>query len=530
MKTGLQRKARSHFAHLLFGMTIMALIILSAGDASAADGELLWAKRAVGSSGEQEGYGISTFSDDSSVVTGYFQGTTTFGTGTTLVSASRDIFIARYNADGTLAWAKSAGGVDWDEGYGISSFSDGSSVVTGYFSGTATFGTGTTLVSSSADYDIFIARYNADGTLAWAKSAGGTDTDIGLGISTFFDGSSVVTGVFMGTATFGTGTTLVSSSPNPEDIFIARYNADGTLAWAKRAADLNDFVESLGISTFPDGTCVVTGRFQGTTTFYSLGTPGQQTVLVSAGYDDIFISKYNAYGTLVWANSAGGTDTDIGHGISTFSDGTCVVTGVFNGTATFGTGTTLVSAGRDIFVARYNADGTLAWAKRAGGTGEDVGRGISTFSDGTSVVTGYFQNTATFGPGDPNVTTLRSRGEANIFIARYNADGTLVWAMPAVGYFQVIGNGISTFSDGTSVVTGYFTNTATFGAFEANETTLVSAGIDANTLFIAKYKGPFPQPVWINCQPSAEPIPFGFTGKDTAEQFGNPWPYWGWLP
>ena len=470
MKTGLRRKARSYFAHLLFGIAIMALTILPAGDASAADGE--------------------------------------------------------------LAWARSAGGTDMDEGLDISTLSDGTSVVTGYFIGTATFGVGesneTTLFSVVGSDEIFIAKYNADGTLAWAKSAGGTLWDYGSGISAFSDGTSVVTGYFSGTATFGTGTTLVSAGDY--DIFIARYNANGTLAWAKRAADLNDFVESLGISTFPDGTCVVTGRFQGTTTFYSLGTPGQQTVLVSAGYDDIFISKYNAYGTLVWANSAGGTDTDIGHGISTFSDGTCVVTGVFNGTATFGTGTTLVSAGRDIFVARYNADGTLAWAKRAGGTGEDVGRGISTFSDGTSVVTGYFQNTATFGPGDPNVTTLRSRGEANIFIARYNADGTLVWAMPAVGYFQVIGNGISTFSDGTSVVTGYFTNTATFGAFEANETTLVSAGIDANTLFIAKYKGPFPQPVWINCQPSAEPIPFGFTGKDTAEQFGNPWPYWGWLP
>ena len=172
------------------------------------------------------------------------------------------------------------------------------------------------------------------------------------------------------------------------------------------------------------------------------------------------------------------------------------------------------------------ADGELLWAKRAvGSSGEQEGYGISTFSDGSSVVTGYFQGTTTFGTG----TTLVSASR-DIFIARYNADGTLVWAMPAVGYFQVIGNGISTFSDGTSVVTGYFTNTATFGAFEANETTLVSAGIDANTLFIAKYKGPFPQPVWINCQPSAEPIPFGFTGKDTAEQFGNPWPYWGWLP
>ena len=459
MKTGLQRKARSHFAHLLFGMTIMALIILSAGDASAADGELLWAKRAVGSSGEQEGYGISTFSDGSSVVTGYFQGTTTFGTGTTLVSASRDIFIARYNADGTLAWAKSAGGVDWDEGYGISSFSDGSSVVTGYFSGTATFGTGTTLVSAG-DYDIFIARYNANGTLAWAKRAGGNDSDGGCGISSFSDGTCVVTGYFEDTATFGTGTTLVSSGAR--DIFIAKYDANGTLAWAKSAGGVA-YEYGRRISAFSDGTSVVTGQF-GATAVFGATDPNPTTLVSDANSTDIFIAKYDANGTLVWATRAGGIATDEGHGISTLSNGISVVTGSFSGTATFGTGTTLVSAGGyDIFVARYNADGTLAWATRVGGTGSDIGKGISAFSDSTSVVTGQFYGTAIFGEHESNETTLESAGDRDIFVARYG--------------------------------------------------------------------GPFPPtPVWINCQPSAEPIPFGFTGKDTAEQFGNPWPYWGWLP
>jgi hypothetical protein len=90
------------------------------------------------------------------------------------------------------------------------------------------------------------------------------------------------------------------------------------------------------------------------------------------------------------------------------------VTGYFNGTATFG-GATLTSAGvYDVFTAKMNADGTWAWATKAGGTGNDIGYGISALPDGASIATGYFNDTATFGS-----TTLTSAGGRDVFTVRY---------------------------------------------------------------------------------------------------------------
>jgi hypothetical protein len=177
-----------------------------------------------------------------------------------------------------------------------------------------------------------------------------------------------------------------------------------------------------------------------------------------------------------------------------------VVTGFINGTAVFGAGevneTTLVSAGsNEMFVARYNADGTLAWAKRAGGASSAIGYAIASRADGSSVVTGDFYGTATFGAGEANETTLVSGGTYynDTFVAGYNADGTLAWATRAGGSNNVeSGRGIASYEDGSSVVTGYFWGTSVFGAGEVNETTLVSAG---NTdIFVAKYYGPAPEP------------------------------------
>jgi uncharacterized delta-60 repeat protein len=463
------------------------------------DGNLIWAKRAGGGfSGD--GRGITALSDNSTVVTGGFIGTAAFGEGepneTTLVSSrlDPDIFIARYNADGTLAWAKRAGGDDYEVGFGIAALSDNSTVVTGWFSGSATFGEGepneTTLVTAG-DNDIFIARYNADGTLAWAKRAGGVSFDSGFGITALSDNSTVVTGDFEYSATFGEGepneTTLVSAG---SDVFIARYNANGTLVWAKRAGG-DDYEVGFGITALSDNSTVVTGDFKGTATFGE-GEPNETTLVSADFFSDIFIARYNANGTLAWAKRAGGVSFDSGFGITALSDNSTVVTGDFIGTAAFGEGepneTTLVSEGSsiyDIFIARYNADGTLAWAKRAGGVSGDVGYRIAALSDNSTVVTGGFGGSATFGEGEPNETTLVSAGSFDIFIARYNADGTLAWAKRAGGYVVDVGSGITALSDNSTVVTGYFVDTATFGACEPNETTLVSAG--GADIFIARF-------------------------------------------
>jgi uncharacterized delta-60 repeat protein len=485
-------------------LTAYKLINLEVSGGGSETGNLIWAKRAGGVPGYDYGYGVTTLSDNSTVVTGLFSTSATFGAGeakeTVLTSFhDTDLFIARYNPDGTLAWAKSAGGIGRDEGFGITALSDNSTVVTGlFYYDSATFGLGEpneTVLYSAGAHDIFIARYNPDGTLAWAKSAGGTDFDISYAITTLSDNSVVVTGQFGDSATFGLGeineTVLTSEGSFDYDIFVARYNPDGTLAWAKSAGGI-DWEEGYGITSLSDNSTVVTGGFTGSVTFGP--SEPNQTVLTSSGFTDIFIARYNPDGTLAWVKSAGGvsyTNEEGGYGIISLSDNSTVVTGEYKESATFGHGesneTVLTSAGDyDLFVARYNPDGTLDWAKTAGGTSWDKCRGITALSDNSTVVTGFFYGTTIFGPGESNETVLTSAGYGDIFIARYNPDGTCAWAKCAgASNDDDYGFGITALSDNSTVATGYFSNSATFGKGEPNETVLNTAG--SYDIFIARF-------------------------------------------
>jgi uncharacterized delta-60 repeat protein len=397
--------------------------------------------------------------------------------------------------DGDLIWAKRAGGISNDCGQGITTLSADSTVVTGYFFGSATFGPGElnqTILVSAGEGDIFIAQYNTDGSLVWVKRAGGPSNELGFKITTLSDNSTVMTGWFEGSTTFGQGepnqTSLISAGG--DDIFVARYNPDGTLAWAKRAGGSgHDY--GYGITTLSDNATVVTGTFYNTATF----GPGEsnQKVLTSAGDHDVFIARYNPDGTLAWAKRAGGSGHEPGFGITTLSENSTVVTGPFWGSVTFGPGevnqTLLTSAGeKDIFIARYNSDGTLAWAKSAEGAwGVDVGWGITTLSDNSAVVTGYFYGSDTFGPGEVNQTVLTSTGNYDIFVARYDQNGTLTWAKSAGGASSYdIGWGVTTLSDNSTIVIGYFDVSATFGPEEINEPVLSSAG--GYDIFVARFE------------------------------------------
>jgi len=464
------------------------------------DGNLIWAKRTGATGDAADGLGITTLSDGSAVLTGRFYNTAIFGEGetneTVLVSDGYgDIFVARYNLDGTLAWAVRAGGISSDFASGITTLSDDSIVITGYFRAAATFGkdeTNETVLATSGTLDIFVARYNPDGTLAWAKRAGGTNLECGNEVTALSDDSIVVTGYFYESAIFGEGeaneTVLVSDGF--EDVFVARYNSDGALAWAVRAGGTSYHGDgSNGVTSLSDDSTVITGYFKGQAIFGK--DEANETVLISAGLRDIFVARYNPDGTLVWAKRAGGISTDLGSGITVLSDNSTVVTGSFDGSAIFGEGepneTVLVTPGgwNDIFVARYNPDGTLAWAKRAGGIDYNIGYGITVLSDDSTVVTGRFYGAATFGEDEQNETVLVSEGSTDIFVARYDPDGTVAWARRAGGIKQDTGIGITALSDDLIVVTGIFRKTVTFGEGEPNETVLVSYG-DFDS-FVAMY-------------------------------------------
>ncbi len=200
------------------------------------------------------------------------------------------------------------------------------------------------------------------------------------------------------------------------------------------------------------------------------------TTLTSAGGRDIFVAKLDANGNFLWVAQAGGTSGEIGHGIATDGSDNSIVTGQFSGTTSFGD-TTLTSASGDMFIAKYDGEGNFLWVAQTVGTSNNSGNRIATDGSSNSIVTGYFRGTATFGD-----TTLTSAGSQDIFIAKLDANGNFLWAAQAGGLGSDVGKGIATDGSGNSIVTGYFGGTATFG-----DTTLTSAG--SQEIFIAKYDG-----------------------------------------
>ncbi len=163
-----------------------------------------------------------------------------------------------------------------------------------------------------------------------------------------------------------------------------------------------------------------------------------------------------------WARGAGNGSEQWGYGIATDTLRNVFITGGFkNSNCNFSSINISNQGGEDIFIAKYNYLGTIQWAKGAGGSSNEVALGIAADNTGASYITGYFENTVTFF-GSPNVV-LTSTGNRDVFVAKYDASGNIVWAKKGGGTGDDRGLAITT--NGASVfVTGYYNATATFGS------------------------------------------------------------------
>jgi len=434
----------------------------------------LWTKNAGGIS-EDWSYNIAVDVSGNSYITGYFKGSATFGSTNLTSKGCIDIFIAKLDSSGNWLWAKKAGGTDWDGGLGIAVDASGNSYVTGYFADSAIFGS-TTLTGNEGD-NIFVAKLDSNGNWLWVKKAGGTGYDGGLGIEVDASGNSYVTGDFSGTVTFGS-TTLTSRGNS--DIFVAKLDSSGNWLWAKKAGG-KGYDKGHGIAVDAVNNIYVTGIFEGSATF------GSTTLINKSSeyYYDIFIAKLDSSGNWLWAQNAGGTGSDWGNGIAVDASGNSYVTGYFDSDATFGSTTLTSNGGNDIFVAKLDSSGNWLWAKNAGASDTDSGNGIAVDASGNSYVTGYFLSTATFGD-----ITLTSYGGTDIFIAKLDSSGNWLWAKNA-GRTGGEGNGIAIDNNGNSYVTGILFCNDTDSATSENITSYESDESLNIDIFVAKVHIPY---------------------------------------
>jgi hypothetical protein len=178
-----------------------------------------------------------------------------------------------------------------------------------------------------------------------------------------------------------------------------------------------------------------------------------------------------------WAQTGTCTTTDTGSSITSDNSGNVYTTGYYFGSnLTFST-TTLINAGNyDAYVVKHDNGGNFQWAISIGGAFDDVPNSIACDNFGNVFVTGYY----TSSPLVIGSYTLTNSGGTDVFVAKLDANGNVMWAKSFGDNMTEEPYGITT--DGSNVfVTGQFqSNTINFGT-----STLTCNG--AGDVFVTKY-------------------------------------------
>lgn len=221
--------------------------------------------------------------------------------------------------------------------------------------------TGNPLVHAGGT-DVFVRKYNPDGTIAWTWQFGSAVNDEALGIA------ADANGVYVVGSTQGD---LFGSNAGGRDAFIRKFNNAGVPLWDRQfGSDGNDSAKAVAVDA---GGVTVAGSTSG-------AFPGQ----TSAGSQDGFAIRY-ALDPLpadapLWVSQFGAPGFDDATGVAAESGG-IYIAGWTNGTIA---GTS--AGGTDIYLRRYDAAGNHSWTLQAGGASGDLATAVAADSTGVYIV------------------------------------------------------------------------------------------------------------------------------------------------
>ncbi|MGE0638026.1 MAG: gliding motility-associated C-terminal domain-containing protein [Bacteroidia bacterium] len=183
-----------------------------------------------------------------------------------------------------------------------------------------------------------------------------------------------------------------------------------------------------------------------------------------------------------WLWKAGSQGNDAATDVAKDASGNIYTTGYFSSLATFGNNVFNTNGQSDVFIMKSTSGGNLLWAKKAGGPLQDKAFSIATDAAGNSYITGTFTGISNF---EGTIITAVSSSQ-DIFIAKYDTQGNLLWVKTAGGSETDISSGITVDGSGNAYITGQFKGTATFDN-QVLTSTPDTAGVPTYDIFIAKY-------------------------------------------
>lgn len=428
----------------------------------------------TGTGSTASGQSLAIAPDGSRYVTGLFIGTLTLGTTTlTGVSTVGHVFLAKYSTAGKVLWATQLDGRGLSTRIAVDA--TGNAYLTGTFVSTVTLGstslTTATLTTPGA-FDAYLVKYDAQGVRQWVKQGGGDSVE-SYAIAVDTNNNVILTGDCENAVSFG-GPPIGTVNGGTYKAFYYKFTPAGDILQAKQVSAASD-VNVTSVALDGANNVYLAGQFSGSPTF------GTTTLQVNGVNSDLFLCKLDANGTVLWAQRDGSPGYDLAESVAVDVTGSPVLCGHYNLTSNAsGSGTTT------IYVARFTAQGALVWNSQVplgGARFENSAHGITCDNKGGYLVTGSFVGTAVF-----NTTTLTAESaRAQLFIARYDRQGTVLWAQKVTGTtastINSSGNYLLVDASGTGYLTGSLMGAATFGTLP----TVTSSVAGASDSFIATF-------------------------------------------
>lgn len=321
-------------------------------------------------------YSVAPVDDGGYLVAG---ATNSYGNG------SWDAYLTRFNATGGKMWEKTYGGAGGEWCYVIKPLSDGNYAMVG-----------ATSSDSKGGFDVYVVKVDPDGNVLWTQTYGGPQNDAGFWIAEAGEGNLIITGYY-GTAVGYSRTLLLKIDRNGTSVWDRNFGSS-TINWGKSV-----------VRTADGGYAIAGWR-----------NPG------SNGKADLFVTRTNSNGTLLWEHDYGGAGDDFGYGITELSDGGLLAAGH---TTSYGMGM------NDLFLIRTDAAGNELWNKTYGDTGDESGGAIYALDNGLEFIgstrprgnfskfllihadkEGNQQWAKTYGPEDVNVSGSGARFEDGSYV------------------------------------------------------------------------------------------------------------------
>jgi hypothetical protein len=333
------------------------------------------------------------------IVAGAFTGSLNTG-GEVLTAAGSDFFLVGLDTKGRFTSSRRFGGPGDESFLDIAADDDGI-VLTGNLAGSIDLGGGGGPITGG---DRFVAKlthagghvfsYPLPGTVVAHAAIGGAGR---VAVAGWFDGAAEIDAMPLSGVGQESYFAFVAAAGGVE--YAQAFGGPGEQAVTAAAVDTGDNL-------------VLGGYFDGG---IELGGSGA----ASAGGYDMYLAKVDPIGNLLWLHGIGGAAHDFfAGGLQTGADGSVFAATPFRGSIDVA-GTEVTSVGAsDVFVARFDPDGTLGWVQRFGDVRDQTAVTLAPAPDGGVVLAGVDGGATDFGAG-----AHERLGESDLFVAWLDRDG-----------------------------------------------------------------------------------------------------------